>query len=407
MYSLVLMSAMSTAPNTADFNGYFRDLFNRNGCSGCTGCDGCSGAAKYSCSGGGCCGSNSASCNGCCGGSGLFSGERIRSFFNPTNCTGCCGGSAAYASGCCGGSMAYASGCCGGSMAYSNFSMPVQSYTPMFNGGLSCYGGPVVTTPVPAYESYPAMPGFNVPPPMSIPYAPPEVAPPSAIERTGFGPRPPATVTSASNMANRATVIVRLPADAMLLADGTALKMTGTERKFMTPELPAGMEFTYKFTAEYERNGDVVSVSKKVVVRPGSMAMVEFADLTATKPAPMNSDAPVSKEAVAAAPVSFPKTAVAPIAPVAAPVQPAPQQAQPAQITVKLPLGATLYVDDRKNASTDLVRKFTTPPLPAGREFGYLLKVEVVRNGTPETLTQKVAFRAGEQVTVDMSSVGR
>ena len=289
-------------------------------------------------------------------------------------------------------------------MAYSNFNMPVQSYTPIFNGGLSCYGVPVVTAPVPNYQTYPSLPGFNVPPPMSIPYAPPEVAPPSVIERTGFGPRPTATVTSASNMANRATVIVRLPADATLLADGTALKMTGSERKFMTPELPAGMEFTYKFTAEYERNGDVVSVSKKVVVRPGSMAMVEFADLTATKPAPLNSDAPVSKEAVAAAPVSFPKT---PVAPIASPVQPVLQQAQPAQITVKLPLGATLYVDDRKNASTDLVRKFTTPPLPAGREFGYLLKVEVVRNGTPETLTQKVAFRAGEQVTVDMTSMGR
>ena len=128
MYSLVLMSAMSTAPNTADFNGYFRDLFSRNNCNGCTGCNGCNGAAKYSCNG----------CNGCCGG--LFSGDRIRSMFQPANCCG----------GCCGGTMAYATGCCGGSMAY-NFG-PVQSYTPMFNGGMSCFGSPVVTSPVPAYE---------------------------------------------------------------------------------------------------------------------------------------------------------------------------------------------------------------------------------------------------------------
>src|SRR5439155_9044920 len=71
MYSLVLMSAMSTAPATAEFNGFFRDLFNGN-CSGCTGCNGCNGAARYSCNG--CCGGTmSASCNGCCGG--LFSGE--------------------------------------------------------------------------------------------------------------------------------------------------------------------------------------------------------------------------------------------------------------------------------------------------------------------------------------------
>ena len=126
-------------------------------------------------------------------------------------------------------------------------------------------------------------------------------------------------------------------------------------------------------------------------------------------------DAPVNKvAAVAAAPVSLPKTIapfapVAPVAPVMVPT-PAPvqsvQQSQPASITVKLPQGATLYVDDRKNPSTESVRKFTTPPLPAGREFGYLLKVEVTRNGMPETLTQKVAFRAGEQVTVDMTSLG-
>jgi uncharacterized protein (TIGR03000 family) len=188
--------------------------------------------------------------------------------------------------------------------------------------------------------------------------------------------------------------------------------MTGIERKFVTPELPGGMEFTYKFTAEYERNGEVLNVSKKVVVRPGSMANVEFADLTATKPAPAGSDAPVLKgDAVAVAPVSLSKTPafIPPVAPLAPPVDPVStpvQQPQPAAITVKLPAGAALYVDDRKNPSTDSVRKFTTPPLPAGRDFAYLLKVEVTRNGMPETLTQKVVFRAGEQVTVDMTSLG-
>ena len=95
----------------------------------------------------------------------------------------------------------------------------------------------------------------------------------------------------------------------------------------------------------------------------------------------------------------------APVAPVQPPVAPV-QQAAPASITVKLPPGATLYVDDRKNLSTETVRRFTTPPLPAGREFGYLFKVEINKNGLPETVTQKVAFRAGEQVTVDMTSLG-
>ena len=76
-------------------------------------------------------------------------------------------------------------------------------------------------------------------------------------------------------------------------------------------------------------------------------------------------------------------------------------------ITVKLPPGATLYVDDRKSPSSDPVRQFSTPPLPAGREFAYLLKAEVVRNGQPESFIQKVPFRAGERVTVDFTGVGR
>jgi uncharacterized protein (TIGR03000 family) len=382
MYSLVLMATMSAAPNTAEFNGYFRDLFSRGDCNGCNGCNG---AARYS-------------CNGCCGGSGLFSGDRIRSLFGPNNC---CGGMA-YSAGCCGGTMAFATGCCGGSIA--TFGGPVMSYTPMMNGGLSCFGTPVVSAPVPQMQPYPNLPGFNVPPPSTIPYAPPEVAPPS-IERQTAAPRATGTVTGGS-AANRATVIVRLPADAQLFADGTALKMTGGERKFITPELPGGMEFTYKFTAEYERNGEVLNVSKKITLRPGSTATVEFADLTlSTKPAPKGSDAPTIKgDSVAAAPVSLPKAPPEP-APVAAP---APvSQPQPATITVKLPAGSTLYVDEKKNASGELVRKFTTPPLPAGREFGYLLKVEVIRNGMPESLTQKVAFRAGEQLTVDLSNMGR
>ena len=45
--------------------------------------------------------------------------------------------------------------------------------------------------------------------------------------------------------------------------------------------------------------------------------------------------------------------------------------------------------------------------MPAGREFAYLLRVEVTRNGQPEQLTQKVAFRAGEHTEVDFSSLGR
>ena len=90
-----------------------------------------------------------------------------------------------------------------------------------------------------------------------------------------------------------------------------------------------------------------------------------------------------------------------------------PQMADPngvsdrATITVKLPPGATLFVDDRKSPSSEPVRQFSTPPLPTGRDFSYLMRAEIVRNGQTETFTQKVPFRAGERVDVDFTSSAR
>lgn len=337
MYSLVLMTALTSGPQTAEFNGFFRDLFHRDGYGCCGGCVG----PRYSCSG--CCGS----CGGGFLGLGLFRWG--------------CGGS-----------------CCGGCTG-SSYSCYGSSYMG--------YGGPTYGAPM------------AVPPP-GAPYATPEVAPPLvAPDRLGFRPagyEAAATPVAAGGPSARATVLVRLPIDARLYADSTALRLTGTERKFVTPELPAGQEYTYRFRAEYERDGEVVSVTKRVAVRSGSTSTLEFADLTVVRP----------NAGPAATPVSNPNVSVAPAPePVAAPAAaPAAPTADRATITVKLPPGATLYVDDRKNSAGEPVKEFSTPPLPAGREFAYLLKAEVVRDGRPESLIQKVPFRAGERITVDFTA---
>jgi uncharacterized protein (TIGR03000 family) len=386
MYSLVLMTAMTAAPDTPEFGGLFRDRMN---------CSGCSGAARYSCYGG-------CSCNGCCGG-GLFGlRERVRSWWNAN---GCCGGSSyARAYGCCG--VSYS---CHGSQTFSCFgSSPPISYTPVFNGGLSCHGGPTPMAPAPVFDPFPPVPGGAVP---SVPYADPIPAPPPPIDRVGVRPAahsgPPTAMVSANGTGTRATVLVRLPADAKLYADGAALKLTGGERKFVTPELPAGMEYTYRFTAEYERNGEVVAVTRKVAVRAGETVPVEFADLSVTKPVPSDDDSPVKRnENLAAAPVSKSTSSSAPTAPVQPVASPKAPATGRAVITVKLPAGAALHIDGNRNTSIDPVRQFTSPWLPAGQEFAYLLQAEVMRNGHPEQLTQKVAFRAGEQVTVDFSGLG-
>src|SRR6516164_4717087 len=213
MYSLILVTAMTTTPDATQFNGFFRDLF--SGCSGCSSTY----TPRYSCYGGGsgssytCSGSAyPASCTGCCGGEGL--GTRVRRWFSNliSGCCGCCGGSgsgyACYGSGygCTGTSYS-----CFGTQAYSCFGSPASSYTPTFNAGLTCQGGPVWgSAPSPTFEPYPSYPTMPQPAPPSIPYAPPEAAPGMSFQNNGLRPAAysDSQLVSNGNATARATVVV-------------------------------------------------------------------------------------------------------------------------------------------------------------------------------------------------------
>jgi uncharacterized protein (TIGR03000 family) len=395
MYSLVLMTAFSGAPDAPQFNGYFRDLFSRGDCNGCNGCNGCTGGARYSCNGGGsayltgCTG-----CTGCCGGHG-FLGVRDWWDSRSMRAGGCCGGSSAQA-------MSY--GCCGGT-SYSCFGGTTMAYNPQFNAGLSCQGGFAPIAPAPDFGSPFQQPG-------GIPYAQPDVAPPSVIpDRIGFQNNTPNNVTTVSastpGESARGTVIVRLPADAKLFADGSALKLTGAERKFVTPPLPIGRDYSYQFKVEYERNGETLSVTKRVLVRGGGNVNVEFTDLTATKPnaetkAPTVPATNPTPPAITGTTVSNTLTEKNADPPAATPTTSVPEQR--AVLLVKVPAGAKLTIDGRECPGNGPVRQFTTPALPAGKEFAYLMKAEVTKNGQSDfSLIQKVHFRAGDQVSVDFT----
>lgn len=265
----------------------------------------------------------------------------------------------------------------------------------------------------------------------SIPYAPPETAPAFNPQNTGYRQNYAAgsSLVSNGNPAARATVIIKLPVDARLYADNKALNLTGSERQFVSPELPQGQEFAYRFRVEYDRGGETLSVTRKVAVRAGGLVTVEFNDITAKTMPEKNAGGggsatvaatPTSNAATIAIPTvtttataTGTTTSTVPTTPAVqlpqmptAPVQPAPVMER-ATIRVKLPPGATLFVDDQRSPSTELVRQFSTPPIPVGKEYGYLMKAEVFRNGQVETFTQKVPFRAGERVDVDFTIPSR
>ncbi|QEL20394.1 TIGR03000 domain-containing protein [Limnoglobus roseus] len=395
MYSLVMMTAMVTAPSGPEFNGYFRDLFHR----------------------GGCCGTTSQS-NSCCGG-GLFHG-RIISFFSFGGGSNCCGSTSkstctgsSYA--CCGGS-GYAASSCSGSVPSYSCSGSVPSYS-CSGSSLSCTGGSMpggvpmdmgspYAIPSPAtYYSPPIINSYSYPGPIvyptitpltSVPVVPPSdsaIVPTRMEGRTEVKNQLPLPGGPASN---RATVVVKLPADAKLYAESQLLELTSNERTFYTPELPTGRDYAYSFKIEYTRNGRTVSEAQKVSVTAGKTSTVMFDDLTLGAKEKNGNTAVVSKPEEPAKPVSagkdnpFHSTIPA-----------------PAKITVKLPENGTLFIDGKKNEKAGTERQFTTPPLPVGKEFSYSMKLEMVRNGQPEEVTQKVVFQAGEILTVDFSDATR
>ncbi len=83
--------------------------------------------------------------------------------------------------------------------------------------------------------------------------------------------------------------------------------------------------------------------------------------------------------------------------------------AQPAAgaavIVVSLPANAKLTIDGEATTSTSQQRVFTSPALPAGKDFHYTLQAEVVVDGKPVTVSKTVAVRAGEQSRVTLTPV--
>ena len=76
----------------------------------------------------------------------------------------------------------------------------------------------------------------------------------------------------------------------------------------------------------------------------------------------------------------------------------------PATIVVSLPADAKLMIDDEATTSTSAQRVFVSPNLPKGKEFHYTLKAEIVVNGKPTVVTERVAVKAGEESRITLSA---
>lgn len=72
----------------------------------------------------------------------------------------------------------------------------------------------------------------------------------------------------------RATIVVHLPADAVLSFGGERTASAGSRRTFASPALVAGRIYEYKLTASVIRNGEIVKLEKTVTVKAGQTTQV-------------------------------------------------------------------------------------------------------------------------------------
>lgn len=237
MYGVVLMAALATSSSAPDF-----------GHCGCCGWGG-----GYGGWGGGYGG-----CFGCYGGYGGYT------YGWCGGCYGCWGGSPYQVWGCYGGYGGYygygCTGCYGCYGGYSGYGIPVP--------GGPTYVGPGMTNPTP----------------------PPSSTPPAEVT-----PAPKKTGTEQA----RARVRIELPADAKLYVDGVLTKTGSAVRVFQTPELSANQTYFYELRAEVVRNGQTLTESRQLLVRPGNIATASFAGLEQQAAAASTAPVPTATTATA------------------------------------------------------------------------------------------------------------
>jgi uncharacterized protein (TIGR03000 family) len=73
-----------------------------------------------------------------------------------------------------------------------------------------------------------------------------------------------------------ATMVIVLPADAVLEIDGAPTKSTGYVRTFQSPPLPAGEKFTYTIKATWKDGDKLRTVEREITVTAGNRADVNL-----------------------------------------------------------------------------------------------------------------------------------
>jgi len=184
-----------------------------------------------------------------------------------------CGG--CYGGGGCGGNWNHTIRSCGCGGGYYNCYGGGNNgglYTGVGYAGFGAYGNfglyntlPIVAAPV--YDT----PLFNAQP---VETRPIEVRP---IEIKPIEVKPMKTTAP---IESKASVLVRVPAEAKVYIDGNLMKSTSTERIFTSPALEPGESFYYTIRVVVEKGGKTYEDIRRVSVRAGEKSNLAFDKLS-------------------------------------------------------------------------------------------------------------------------------
>jgi len=261
MYSVVLMAALATSSSAPDFG-------HRHGCSG--GYSGCYGGCYGGNYGYGCgCGGYGSGYGGYCYGSYGYGGYGCSGYgshcfgqYSGWNSYGCYGCSGYGGWSCAGGWGGYAGtspygywSCSGGGPYYGCY------------GGYSGYGVPVTGQAVTPYSNVPST------------VTPNTVTPSTVTPKAEETPLPTPLKKKDGLEQSRVKVRIDVPADAKLYVDDMLVKSGAGVRVFQTPELDPTRTYFYDVRVELTRNGQTLSETQRLIIRPGQDAAVSFAGL--------------------------------------------------------------------------------------------------------------------------------
>jgi uncharacterized protein (TIGR03000 family) len=231
MYSMVLMVAMSTVPDSPSCGKKYS-----TSCTGCTGS--VTPAPVYVSSG----------CSGC-------TGSHSKGFLGLRH--GCSGSTSCFGSSCYGTPVTTYSTSCSGCTGFGLFGKHKHSKgclgsSSCFGSSSGCFGTPVTTTPPPV-----------VAPPKTTPFVPtePKVMPP----KVGMIDAQPALIA------------LTVPADAEVTIDGIRTVSTSTNRVYSTPAIESDKVYFYTIQSQVVRDGKTISNTERVAVRAGETTTVVIA----------------------------------------------------------------------------------------------------------------------------------